>query len=66
MAEFLVRHQEKLVYGSDCPCRTGVGPICIAAVKQRLLKQMCPSQTVLEKLLFRNAKKIYRWPNAAA
>jgi uncharacterized protein len=65
MADFLVRHQEKLVYGSDCPCKTGVGPICTAAVKQRLLKQMCPSQDVLEKLLFRNARKIYRWPKAA-
>jgi hypothetical protein len=66
MAEFLVRHQDKLVYGSDCPCKTGVGPICIAAVKQRLLKQICPSQPVLEKLLYRNANKIYRWPKAAA
>jgi predicted TIM-barrel fold metal-dependent hydrolase len=60
-ADFLVRHQDKLIYGSDCTCLTGVGPGCIAAVKQKLLKQLITSDDVRNKILYGNITKLVRF-----
>jgi predicted TIM-barrel fold metal-dependent hydrolase len=59
-ADFLTRHQDKLIYGSDCSCATGVGPACIAAVKQRFLKQLCRTDEVRDKLLYGNIRRLVR------
>lgn len=61
---FLTRHQDKLLYGSDCYCPTGVGPQCLAATKLRLLREFARNESILTKILFGNARKLYRIPKA--
>lgn len=60
--DFLTRHQDKLLYGSDCFCPTGVGPQCLGAVKLGLLRQFAASDSILQKILFGNARRICRFP----
>ena len=59
---FLTRHQNKVLYGSDCPDRTGVGPACLGGIRLGLLSQLCATTAVRDKILFRNARKIVRFP----
>lgn len=59
---FLTRHQNKLLYGSDCPDRNGVGPTCVGGIKLGLLNQLCATTEVRDKILFRNARRILRLP----
>lgn len=61
---FLTRHQNKLLYGSDCPDRNGVGPTCVGGIKLGLLNQLCATTEVRDKILFRNARRILRLPLA--
>jgi predicted TIM-barrel fold metal-dependent hydrolase len=59
---FLTRHQDKLLYGSDCFCATGVGPQCLGATKLSLLRQFTADESILKKILFGNARKLLRLP----
>ncbi|MGH8020691.1 MAG: amidohydrolase family protein [Opitutaceae bacterium] len=61
---FLARHQDKLMYGSDCYCPTGVGPQCLGATKQLLLGKSAQDESILKKVFFGNARKLYRIPAA--
>lgn len=63
-AAFLTRHQNKLLYGSDCPDRQGVGPTCVGGIKLGLLAQLCATNEVRDKILFRNARRIIRFPSS--
>ena len=58
--EFLTRHQDKLMYGSDCFCGPGRGPQCHAAAKLGFLKQFCASDEIRKKLLYGNAHKLLK------
>jgi uncharacterized protein len=58
--DFLVRHQDKLLYGSDCSEGTGVAPACFAANTIAALKRLAPSKAVERKILYGNAKKLYK------
>jgi len=58
--DFLVRHQDKLIYGSDCNDARGTGgagqgPQTIAA-----LKRMDSQKTVQRRLIYENAKRLFR------
>lgn len=59
--DFLTRHQDKLLYGSDCPDQAGTGVTCVGAIKLNLLKQMFSSNSVRDKILFSNARRILRF-----
>jgi uncharacterized protein len=75
-ADFLKRHQDKLIFGSDCGCRDGHGggisqnnnPAaarlagkCVARETLGLLKRSA-TQDVFQKIVWRNAHKLLRIP----
>jgi predicted TIM-barrel fold metal-dependent hydrolase len=59
---FLTRHQDKLMYGSDCYCATGIGPQCLGAVKLGLLQQLCATEEIRRKILAGNARRLLKLP----
>jgi predicted TIM-barrel fold metal-dependent hydrolase len=58
--EFLARHQDKLVYGSDCSDLDGAGPKCLGAQIIAAVRRLAPAKSVERKLLYGNAKKLFR------
>lgn len=57
---FLQRHQDKLVFGSDCSDRIGAGEACTGWSTIRLIRQYAPSKAIERKLLHDNACRIFR------
>lgn len=57
---FVVRHQDKLMFGSDCPCKTGVGPTCVSATKIAAIEKLALDETVRTKILQSNARKLLK------
>ncbi len=58
--EFLKRHASKLMFGSDCTDTKGEGPGCIGAGTLALIRKLAPDRDVRNKILFENAKKLFR------
>jgi predicted TIM-barrel fold metal-dependent hydrolase len=58
--DFIARHQEKLVYGSDCSDHVGSGTACQGAQTIAAIRKLSPSKVVERKLLYGNAKKLFR------
>ena len=58
--DFLARHQDKLVYGSDCSDADGGGPKCTGGQTIALIRRLAPSKAVERKLLYENARKLFR------
>lgn len=56
---FLERHQDKLIYGSDCSDRVGQGPECQGSQTIAAIRRLSPNKAIERKLLFENAKKIF-------
>jgi predicted TIM-barrel fold metal-dependent hydrolase len=59
-AGFVDRHQDKLLYGSDCNDHDGHGGKCIGVSTLSVLKKLMPDEKVLNKVLSGNAKKIVK------
>jgi predicted TIM-barrel fold metal-dependent hydrolase len=57
---FLERHQDKLVYGSDCNDLEGAGPKCQGAQTIAAVRRLVGSKAVERKLLYENAKRLFR------
>jgi predicted TIM-barrel fold metal-dependent hydrolase len=57
---FLERHQDKLIYGSDCADRFGRGKECQGAQSIAAVRRYAPSKAIERKLLYENAKKLFR------
>ncbi len=57
---FLKRHQDKLLYGSDCNDTIGRGPGCQGARTITVLRRLSPSKEVERKLLHDNSKKLFK------
>ena len=57
---FLMRHQDKLVYGSDCNDLEGSGPKCLGAQTIAVIRRLAGSKVIERKLLYGNAKKLFR------
>jgi predicted TIM-barrel fold metal-dependent hydrolase len=57
---FIERHQDKLLYGSDCADPAGFGPTCIGASLVAAVKRLSPSKEIERKLLYGNAKRMFR------
>jgi predicted TIM-barrel fold metal-dependent hydrolase len=58
--DFLVRHQDKLLFGSDCTDAEGRGPACQGAQTIATIRRLAASKEVERKLLYHNAKKLFR------
>ena len=61
-AAFLVRHQNKLMFGSDCPCPDGKGGAtgrCIARATLTMLKKLAPPD-VFRKIVWENGTRLLR------
>lgn len=57
---FFQRHQDKLMYGSDCNDHEGTGPKCQGAQTIAAVRRFAPSRKIERKLLYGNAKKLLR------
>lgn len=57
--DFLRRHQDKLLYGSDCNDRVGKGAVCQGAQTIAAVRRLAPSKAVERKLLWHNARRVF-------
>ena len=57
---FLERHQDKLVFGSDCDDTVGAGAKCEGAQILAAIRQFAPNKTVERKILYGNAKRLLK------
>ncbi len=57
---FLERHQDKLLYGSDCLDADGHGTKCQGAQTIAAIRRLAPTKAIERKLLYDNAKKLFR------
>jgi len=58
--EFLRRHKDKLLYGSDCADAVGTGDKCDGAKIIAAVRKLAPSKKIERKILFKNAKKLFK------
>jgi predicted TIM-barrel fold metal-dependent hydrolase len=61
---FLERHQDKVLYGSDCDDRVGQGSACQGSQTVAAIRRLSTSKTVERKILYENSKKLFRLPTA--
>ena len=59
--EFLQRHQDKLLYGSDCLDVPADPAVCSGARQIAQIRAFAPSKRVERKILFENAQKLFRF-----
>ena len=57
---FLERHQEKLLYGSDCDDSIGRVSGCQGARTIAAIRRLAPSKVIERKLLYENAKRLFK------
>ena len=61
--EFLARYQEKLLFGTDCLHHGQAGgPECWGSRTLEELHKLAPSQEILKKILWTNARQLLRLP----
>lgn len=58
--EFLDRHQDKLLYGSDCADNVGHGAECQGAQTIAAIRRLSPERKIERKILYKNARKLFR------
>jgi predicted TIM-barrel fold metal-dependent hydrolase len=58
--EFLRRHQDKILYGSDCLDPVGSGAKCQGSQTIAAIRRLAPSKAIERKVLFENAKNVLR------
>jgi len=57
---FLERHQDKLMFGSDCNDIFGRGPGCQGANILANIRKLAPTKVIERKILFGNAKRVMK------
>ena len=57
--DFLVRHQDKLVFGSDCSDHEGSGPKCQGSQTIATIRRLAANRGIERKLLHDNARKLF-------
>lgn len=57
---FLDRHQDKLLFGSDCDDKVGRGDRCQGAQILAAIRKLAPSKAVERKILYANAKRLLK------
>lgn len=60
--DFLARHHDKLLYGSDCDDKIGAGAKCQGAQILAAIRRLSPTKEIERKILYGNAKKLLRLP----
>jgi predicted TIM-barrel fold metal-dependent hydrolase len=58
--DFVARHQDKLIFGSDCSDSEGTGTSCLGAQIIAAVRQLSASKAVERKLLHGNAVRVFR------
>jgi predicted TIM-barrel fold metal-dependent hydrolase len=58
--DFLKRHQDKLLYGSDCSDHVGSGEKCQGAQTIAAIRRLAANKKIERKLLYGNAKKLIK------
>ncbi len=59
---FLLRHQDKIMYGSDCDDRLGKIPVCQGVLTIAAIKRLAPSKLISRKILHDNAARLFKIP----
>jgi len=57
---FLSRHQDRILFGTDCDDSTGKAPECQGAQTLAAIRSLSPTKTIERKILYSNAKKLFR------
>ena len=57
---FLERHQDKLLFGSDCSDPDGSGAKCQGSQTIAAIRRLAASRTIERKLLYGNAQKLFK------
>src|SRR5258708_2477342 len=60
--EFLARHQNRLLYGSDCSDRDGTGARCSGSQQIAAIRRLSPHASVTRKLFWDNSAQLFRLP----
>jgi predicted TIM-barrel fold metal-dependent hydrolase len=58
--EFLKRHQDKLMYGSDCNDLFGEGEKCSGSQQLETLRRLATDQKIRQKILYKNASRVLK------
>jgi len=58
--DFLVRHQDRLLFGSDCNDRVGEGSGCIGSRILAAIRRLAPDPNVQRKILHDNARRLLK------
>jgi predicted TIM-barrel fold metal-dependent hydrolase len=58
--DFLARHQDQLIFGSDCSDHDGRGSGCIGAQTIAAVRRLAPGNAAERKLLHDNARRVFR------
>jgi predicted TIM-barrel fold metal-dependent hydrolase len=58
--DFLARHRDKLMFGSDCSDSVGQGEKCIGATTLAAIRRLAPNQEIVRKLLYQNASRVLK------
>jgi predicted TIM-barrel fold metal-dependent hydrolase len=58
--DFLTRHQDKLLYGSDCNDSVGEGEKCQGAQTLAVIRRLAANKAIERKLLHDNAKRVLK------
>jgi len=56
--DFIKRHQDKLMFGSDCDDKIGSGTACQGAQILANIRRLAPTKKIERKLLYENAKRV--------
>ena len=59
---FFTRHQDKLMYGSDCSDSVGAGEKCSGSQMLATIRRLAPDKGAERKILFGNAKRVLKLP----
>ncbi|HXE53487.1 MAG TPA: amidohydrolase family protein, partial [Tepidisphaeraceae bacterium] len=57
---FLDRHQDKIMFGSDCNDTAGHGPTCQGWMTIRAVRRLAPNRSIERKILHDNAKRLFK------
>jgi predicted TIM-barrel fold metal-dependent hydrolase len=57
--DFLTRHQDKLIFGSDCSDHDATGVKCLGSRTLAVIRRLAASREIERKLLFENAKRVF-------
>jgi len=57
---FLDRHQNKILFGSDCDDHVGMGPKCSGSQTIAAIRKLATNKAAERKILFENAKNVFR------